>query len=355
MTTTAIEWTDEVWNPVTGCSHVSEGCRNCYAEREWTRLSANPKTVYHGRKFTDVQCHEDRLIQPLTWKKPRMVFVNSMSDLFHPDVPFDFIDKVFAVMALASQHKFQVLTKRPERMTEYLNWEARVHSEHSGDLDRRKEIDRIMDMPDWVTFPAGKAFPRWIEQWPLPNVWLGVSVEDQKTADARIPKLLECPAAIRFVSYEPALGPVDFEQWLGCASCGNPGPLLSCSDPAGLPLCDDCAEWAEGPVTTSNKRLGWIIAGGESGPNARPSHPDYFRQVRDQCAAAGVPFFFKQWGEYRLHANLGAWYLLDADLEKRIDTGEVMELGKREFLRVGKKRAGRLLDGVEHNAMPGRG
>lgn len=161
---TGIAWTNATWNPVTGCTKVSQGCKYCYAEREWGRLSANPKaTTYHGRAFTDVACHPERLDQPLRWKKPRMIFVNSMSDLFHEDVPDAFIDKVFAVMALAEKHTFQVLTKRPERMREYL---------HHPD---RYDLIGMTAMPLVDTGSFG------LLEWPLPNVWLGVSVEDQAT------------------------------------------------------------------------------------------------------------------------------------------------------------------------------
>ena len=197
---TGIAWTDATWNPVTGCSKVSQGCKHCYAEREWGRLSANPKaTAYYGRAFTDVACHEDRLDQPLRWKKPRMIFVNSMSDLFHEDVPDDFIDRVFAVMALAEKHTFQVLTKRPERMLRWFDpgFDNREHAVGQA----MREIAAARGGDD-----AG------LPEWPLPNVWLGVSVEDQATADDRIPLLLRAPAAVRWVSAEPILGRTDLEH-----------------------------------------------------------------------------------------------------------------------------------------------
>ncbi len=192
---TGIAWTDATWNPVTGCSKVSQGCKNCYAEREWGRLSANPKAMaYYGRAFTDIACHEDRLDQPLRWKKPRMIFVNSMSDLFHEDVPDDFIDRVFAVMALAENHTFQVLTKRPERMLRWFDpgFDNREHAVGQA----MREIAAARGGDD-----AG------LPEWPLPNVWLGVSVEDHATADERIPLLLQAPAAVRWVSAEPLIGP----------------------------------------------------------------------------------------------------------------------------------------------------
>ncbi len=202
---TGIAWTNATWNPVTGCTKVSQGCKHCYAEREWARLSANPKaTAYFGLAFTDVACHEDRLDQPLRWEKPRLIFVNSMSDLFHEAVPDDFIDKVFAVMALAEQHVFQVLTKRPERMWRWFDPEHDNREHAVGQAMREIAASRGSN-------DAG------LPEWPLPNVWLGVSIEDQATADARIPLLLQTPAAVRWVSAEPLLGPIE----IGSANSGG--------------------------------------------------------------------------------------------------------------------------------------
>lgn len=173
---TKIEWTDATWNPVTGCTKVSQGCKHCYAEREWPRLT-KLVPAYAGRDFTEVRTHADRLDQPLHWKRPRRVFVNSMSDLFHQDVPDEFIRAVFAVMAQAKQHTFQVLTKRSERMREILTrW-------HRDGLTLREGCGAV-----------------------LPNVWLGVSIEDQPSADERIIELLKTPAAVRWISAEPLLG-----------------------------------------------------------------------------------------------------------------------------------------------------
>lgn len=295
---TGIEWTDATWNPVTGCSKVSQGCKHCYALRDWPRMSANPKTVYFGRQFTDVRCHPERLDQPFRWTKPRLIFVNSMSDLFHEAVPDEFIDRVFAAMARARQHTYQVLTKRADRMAAYLN-----------DPDRKNRIlaasvslgwAGMMDMP-----------------WPIPHVWIGVSVEDQAAADERIPMLLDTPAAVRWISAEPLLGPVD---------------LLA--TPAGdiLCRCGGCLEM------TPDTRLDWVVVGGESGPKARPMHPDWARSLRDQCAAAGVPFLFKQWGEWGPN-----WY--NDDSGQKIEGSEWMD-------RMGKKSAGRLLDGMHHDGYP---
>lgn len=240
MGVTTIQWTDRTWNPVTGCTKVSEGCRHCYAEKVADRF-------WKDRKFTDVRCHPDRIDQPLKWRKPSRVFVNSMADLFHESVPFEFIDKVFAVMALTPQHTYQILTKRPERMREY--------------LAERLPTTRWMDYarsyrPEIPT----EAF----NTKPLPNVWLGVSVENQEYADQRIPLLLRTPAAVRFISYEPALGPIDIEpELMGATSCGRPD---------------------------------WVIIGGESGHGARPFNVQWARDVIRQCRAAGVACFVKQMG-----------------------------------------------------------
>ena len=291
-----IEWTDATWNPVTGCSKVSAGCKHCYAERDWARLSANPKTVYYGRKFTDVRCHPERLWEnsPGRWEKPRRVFVNSMSDLFHPDVPFEFIDDVFEFINCSPMHIFQILTKRPERMLEYF---ARY-----GTL--------IADMD---------------------HVWLGVSVEDQAAADERIPLLLESPAAVRWISAEPLLGPVDLSNHLAC-------------------MCGMCG----------GEHLDWVVVGGESGPKARPMHPQWARDLRDQCAAASVPFLFKQWGEWAPHAPIPGGDE-GGDLRRGIVQyliGDGREFdghfrhGDAAVRRVGKKAAGRLLDGNIHNEYP---
>jgi protein gp37 len=176
-----IEWTDQVWNPVSGCSKVSQGCKHGYAERHWARLSA-PGQSYAGRKFTDVRCHTERLMEPTRCRKPRMVFVNSMSDLFHEDVPVQFLDRVLAMMAYCRQHTFQVLTKRPARMLEYLtSLPARVG------MGKQYLVIDFDDPERMLSVFRG-------DRWPLSNVWLGVSVEDQAASDERIPLLLQTPA-----------------------------------------------------------------------------------------------------------------------------------------------------------------
>ncbi len=279
-----IEWTDATWNPVTGCTIVSEGCRNCYAmELAGTRLNAHPSRAGLTRQTADgrhvwngqVRLNEQWLDQPLRWKRPRMIFVCAHGDLFHENVPDEWIDRVFAVMVLAPQHTFQVLTKRPERMRDYLD---RIDREFHGAPDDLNE--RFGNL--CVEFTGSPCAAGWFEDkvnWPLPNVWLGVSAEDQKTADERIPHLLATPAAVRFVSAEPLLGPVDVEAAIHASNCqkrqfnGNA----------------EC--------TCQGKRfatLDWIIVGGESGPGARPMETAWAQSIVDQCKAAGVAVFVKQ-------------------------------------------------------------
>ena len=326
---TGIEWTDATWNPVTGCAKVSAGCKHCYAEREWPRMT-RLVPAYSGRDFTDVRTHADRLDQPLLWMKPRMIFVNSMSDLFHPDVPDEFLPDVFAVMAAAPRHVFQVLTKRPERMRDVLN--------------------------DGVFFEAVACSAKQYgieltaEQWPLPNVWLGVSVEDQAAADNRIPLLLDTPAAVRWISAEPLLGPVDLNRILVNAERGFHASALHEQH-------DDC-------YYQSNAQLDWVVAGGESGPKARPMHPTWARSLRDQCSAAGVPFLFKQWGEWAPGENCGGpmtkteetadWFAEKWSFGTMTPKqSEECHIDDEPLLyRCGKKRAGRLLDGRQHDGYP---
>lgn len=271
---TRIEWTDATWNPVTGCTKVSEGCDHCYAEAIAHRF-AGTKAYPNG---FDVTLRPERLDQPLRWKRPRKVFVNSMSDLFHKDVPNEYIARVFAVMALAPQHTFQVLTKRPGRMRSLLGSPTFMEDVWCAfQRPNRRPFDEIGQLP-----------------WPLPNVWLGTSVENQKWADLRIPLLLDTPAAVRFISAEPLLGSVSI--------------------------------FNNSSMDRHDAQLDWVIVGGESGPGARPMHPSWARGLRDECQDAGIAFHFKQWGEYTPNG-----------------------------LRVGKRNAGRELDGRTWDEYPNGG
>lgn len=240
---TSIAWTDVTWNPTTGCSRVSEGCRHCYIER-------TPPFRINGRKLGDpVQMHHDRLEAPLHWKKPRRVFVNSLSDLFHNDVPDEFITQVFRTMmnGRARHHVFQLLTKRPERMRDYLR-----------------------ALSDW---------PHFLYKGTANHIHLGVSVENQPTADERIPILLQTPAAVRWISAEPLLGEMDLRTWLRGFQVVRAGSSV-------------------GKIVVEQRPSGldWIVCGGESGRKSRPCNVAWIRSIVEQCQAAGVPVFTKQLG-----------------------------------------------------------
>lgn len=367
----AIEWTDATWTPIrarnkaTGkvgwhCEHASPGCKHCYSEsfnevRLGTGLPFKPGHRDDVEHFLD----EAMLLAPLRWRRPRRIFVCSMTDLFGEWVPDAWIDRIFAVMALCPQHTFQVLTKRSARMRAYIDGRIRMLCGNIGGCAVEIMLEHTSTTSGEVktTFPQRANEAREIvlarlRDGALPNVWLGVSAEDQDRANQRVPDLLATPAAVRFVSAEPLLGPILFEEawhgdnaldsecWGECAWCenGHP-PLHNCQRGKG--------DWEKG-----RSGLDWIIVGGESGPNARPMHPEWARLIRDECAAAGVPFHYKQ---------AGAWAALDGDDgEWPSDAGSLIRLrwdGSRgpdghPMQRVGKKAAGRLLDGVEHNAMP---
>ena len=261
--------------------------------------------------------------QPMRWRNPARVFVNSMSDLFHQDVPIDFIANVWAVMRLAEQHTFVVLTKRAERMQAVLT---------SSDFG--------MEYRDCINVLTGGGLTGFDQ--PLPNVWVGVSIENQKTADERIPLLLGTPAAKRVVSYEPALGDVDLEYYFYFSGPSTAGPWRDC---LGRKRGGGGIGGQMMSVKPSND-IDWLIMGGESGPGARPMHPDWARSMRDQCLAAGVPFFFKQWGEW-IEVRHTSQEIVDRYSKNTIaaDNGDL-------FFKIGKKAAGRLLDGREWQEVP---
>lgn len=249
---TGIEWTDVTWNPITGCDRISPGCDNCYAATMAARLQAmgNPRYQRDGEPPRSgpgfgLTVHEDLARVPLQWQKPRRVFVNSMSDLFHEDVPESAISWLFNTMGQAYRHQFQILTKRARRM------------------------QKLIFDAQWATGEARFNGLSRFGRNPFRNVWLGVSAEDQEWADNRIPWLMRTPAAVRFVSCEPLLGPINLTRWL-----------------------DREEAWA-------GRTIDWVIVGGESGPNRRPFNPDWARRIRDQCVEAGVPFFYKQGSAFR--------------------------------------------------------
>ncbi len=267
MAETKIEWADKVWNPVVGCSKVSMGCNQCYAERWAARMVHNPKVqhlyknvVEQGKWTGKLYLNKNALDKPLNWIKPSRIFVNSMSDLFHKNVPRRFVDDVFSVMQNCPQHRFLILTKRPENIQQKLY------------AFTEERPCRVLGGGDC-----------------LPNVGIYVSCENQEMLDKRVPLMLKTPFAWYGVSIEPMLGPIDMSSHLS--------------------------------------QLNHVIAGGESGPGARPMHPDWVRSLRDQCVEADVPFFFKQWGEYKLMESIGRYT-------------------------KGKKLNGRMLDGRYWDEMP---
>ena len=334
-----INWSlDQIhtWNITSGCTKVSAGCAHCYAERlVSTRLRHLPQNggVVRGDKngighWTGlVRCHDDKLSEPLRRKKPTTYFVCSQSDLFHHGVSFEFIDKAFAVMALCPQHTFLLLTKRPEQMLHYLrDWCL---------IDR----PRMREFVEELT--GSKAL---YVTWPLDNVWLGTSVENQKAADERIPHLLACPASKRFLSCEPLLGKVDLRNIAPDLSGQSINALTGLIGHSGFAL---------------KGHIDLVIVGGESGPNARPMHPDWARSLRDQCKDAGVPFFFKQWGEWAPMSSIvehRAVVMKALETQHSLGTDGSFTRKHRpdccSMYKVGKKAAGSLLDGVEHKEWP---
>lgn len=359
--TSKIEWTEETWNPIVGCSVVSPGCTNCYAMRRVApRLAGNPATPHYAGTVQPSKggyvwtgkigiAGDSAFLKPLRTKKPTMFFVNSMSDLFHENVPDEVIDRIFAIMAMCPQHTFQLLTKRSARMREYMNGhqsnipylgrmplerihlEAAGHMEGDGGLmDELKKHGNIYSL--YLSAP-----------WPLRNVWLGVSAEDQPRADLRIPDLLATPATVRFVSAEPLLGPIDF-----------------CKTGLSMPM--ENHPWRNGPMLQG---IHWIIVGGETGKGSNPMHPYWARLIRDQVHDVRViwersaptlmknapKFFFKQWGDWA-HMPERAHFKDEYREPWQRVASSVDGVRPALMFRIGKKAAGRLLDGVDHNAMP---
>lgn len=311
---TKIEWAEEVWNPITGCTKISAGCKNCYAARMAPRLAGRfgyPK----GDPFK-VTVHHDKMELPLKWKKPRTVFVCSMGDLFHKAVPFEAIRSVIEIICKCQQHRFIVLTKRAKRMADFIEYYAGKHTNRPWPCD-------------------------------YSHIVFGVSVEDQATADERIPELLATPAVCRFVSYEPALGPVDFKNIRL--------PKAHDTESSSHYHINCLTDADDDHFYNVHPKINGIIMGGESGPGARPMHPEWARQARDDCAAAGVPFFFKQWGEWtaaRRSDNSSGFERICPSIGIT-DNKKIHEWPSGEFsIRVGKKKAGRFLDGKEHNDLP---
>lgn len=344
---TKIEWTDATVNAINGCSVTSPGCTNCYAMRlAGTRMKNHPTRlgltidskagpVWNG----EVRFVEQALLQPLRWRKERRIFWNAHGDIFHPSVPDEWIDRCFAVMILTPHHIHQVLTKRSDRMRAYFSrcrwakWAA---------------IGRSMDPMRWAALPPIIGGDR----TPIPNVWLGVSIEDQRRADERIPDLLFTPAAVRWLSIEPMLEPINLTSIKAPREADEPDldtdwrfDALEVGDYYWFDGADgqpgDCGD---GPYR--DHRIDWVVVGGESGPGSRPMQADWARALRDQCANATihgdhapVPFLFKQWGDYLPCGQMQA-------------DGKFWTNGSNSTLRAHKSFTGRFLDGVQHDGMP---
>ena len=372
---THIQWTDATWNPVTGCSIVSAGCTNCYAMRlAGTRLKNIPsregltKEVNGNHVWTgEIRFNIQALDEPLRWAKPRMIFVCAHGDLFHEGVSDEVIDQVFAVIARSPRHTFQILTKRESRMHDYIRSIEELSLSNPELMKHR-----------WAA-AAGNLGPNHqapVEvTWPLPNVWLGVSVEDQKSADQRISVLLNTPAAVRWISAEPLLGPIDLTKL----------PLHGRETYDALAQADQ-ARYSH----AESHRLDWVVLGGESGPEARLMHYKWEETIRLQCEAAGVPYFRKQWGEWKpisamledehvrlyrsnkraaphqdqaaIDESYGRTCTVDAcimhaDGKRFDDPAAPMAFNSdggfpMTMFKVGKKAAGSTLNGIEHQAWP---
>ncbi len=298
-----IEWTELTWNPITGCTPVAAGCEHCYAKVQAQRLRG--KSGYPADDPFSLAFHPEKLHDPLRYTGEKKVFVCSMGDLFHEAVPDEWIHRVFGIIARCPQHRFMLLTKRPERMRNYLLGDIPIVGSENHFLKRAADAH----CPELFS-----------------NIWVGVTAENQRTADERIPILLDTPAKTRFVSVEPMLGPVDLYQWLG-----------------GDREIDPPHKYSGG--------LNWVICGGETGRGAiRPMHPDWPRKLRDQCSAAGIPFFFKKWG--------GLIPLIQAEKDPELPItaigGRVLSLPDgRQVVRFLGGPGGRYIDGRRWEEEPG--
>lgn len=345
-----IEWTDATWNPITGCSVVSAGCKHCYAmklagtrlQRHRSRAGLTVDTKSGPVWTGEVRLNGEWLDQPIRWARQRMVFVCAHADLFHGSVPDEWIDTIFGVMWAClygrneqDGHIFQVLTKRAERMRDYFktdrreSW-ARAAVNYGGGIDPDGIWDQVAGFDG-----------------PHPRIWLGVSVENQEAADERIPMLLDTPAAVRWISAEPLLGPINLR------AVEHPNYSVLADSLAGI----DSRGTGWGKSIQPGPVLDWVVVGGESGPCSRPMHPEWARDLRDQCAEAGTPFMFKQWGEYSgadgITAKARDWKMVDDNGRTLQEAGSTKNMGPViHMAKIGKKAAGRLLDGIEHNGFP---
>jgi protein gp37 len=338
---TKIEWTDATWNIINGCTVVSPGCAHCYAMRlAATRMKDHPSreglaVMHKGEpQWTgEITFYKPAALQPFQWTRPRMIFVCAHGDLFHKDVPDQWIDYVFMAALLNPRHTFQILTKRPERMCEYMRMVNDEAEEQTATRFAVAMLHAGLQDSDISAIDI---------HWPPRNVWLGTSVEDQERADERVPHLLAAPAAVRWLSCEPLLGPVDLTKVDAMLFRG--AELVNA-------LTGTAMDFLGEPVGRVPK-LDWVVVGGESGPRSRPMHPAWARQLRDQSKDARVPFLFKQWGDWatwepRYPADV---IYLDADGSSETDPG----VSREPMVRVGKREAGRTLDGFTYDGFPAR-
>lgn len=329
---TKIEWTNETWNPIIGCQKVSPGCDNCYAEKMARRLVKIKSTFYYSEvlryeippedsiKFFgwngSTHLVEKQLDKPFKWKKPRMIFVCSMGDMFH--APFEHIDRVFETIEATPEHTYQILTKRPERALEYFKRCARLNKSIMDGILPEKISD---DPRDYIKI--------------LPNLWIGVSVENQEQLENRVPVLMYLPAKVRFVSCEPLLGPIDFYMR---------------SDDVYYNFLDGDFSSVDIVIDTKNK-IDWVIVGGETGSKARPMHPHWLYWIKTQCDRYNTPFFFKQWGEYipigYTAPDKGRMVNLTPNPPEILVKSPMMNM-----LRVGKKKAGCEIVGKTYKQFP---
>ena len=330
---TGISWTDASWNCIRGCSRVSEGCRHCYAETMAGRFCDEGQPYYQlakrtktGPKWTGkIDFIPKHLLDPVRWQKPRRIFVNSMSDIFHENLSFEHIAAIFAVMLLCKRHTFQVLTKRSKRMKEWFAWAGRLTmpeligyaywalKDHPEELETLKRADKNLGA----------------YTWPLPNVWIGVSCENQEAADERIPDLIACPAVVRFLSCEPLIGQLILQ--------GD-----SISDAGGI----HSRKYLRG--VTGDQRIHWVIAGCESGPGMRPCDHRWLRMLREQCLAAGTKYFLKQ----ATGAQEGGHRLYPSGQAARAEVVDVVKAGKGSKIKPGGVIERPYLDGFQHQEFP---
>lgn len=304
MNKTAISWATHTWNPISGCTKISPGCANCYAEAIALRFRHGPAYL---PGVTEIRTHLDRLDQPRSIRQPSLIFTCSVSDIFHEDVPAAFLEEVFGVMEACHQHQFLLLTKRAERMKE------------------------ILTRPSW--------------RWPLPNVWLGVSAENQRMADLRIPLLLDVDAAIHYVSAEPLLRSLDLARWMRCQICG--GPKDDHTHPGALLPASQCLPGGDHPYVG----VDWLIVGGESGVKARPMHPEWAESLALQAVEAGIAFHFKQWGAWASWGVRGATRVITEAGYLR-NQGAIAHDGDALVRRTGRSAEQQVLLGMKHQAWP---